>query len=254
MLQARVIPCLLLMDDGLVKTVRFKDPSYIGDPINTVRIFNELEVDEICFLDIRATLRKQLPSLTLLRHISDECFCPLSYGGGINSLEAAQKIFATGFEKIIINTAAHENPALVTAIAEHYGSQAVVAAIDIKKNLWGKNKVWTHSGTIKTDQDPVTAARKMEAAGAGELLITPIDHESSWSGLDIPLIKQITDAVDIPVIAQGGAGEIAHISAAIREGGASAVGLGSMVVYQKKGMGVLVNFPDRKQLEAAIRK
>lgn len=254
MLQTRVIPCLLLIDDGLFKTVRFSNPSYIGDPVNTVRIFNELEVDEICFLDIRATRDKKPLQLELLHHISDECFCPLSYGGGIDSLAKAQQVFSIGFEKVIINTAAYRNPQLITEIARQYGNQAVVVSMDVKKNVWGKYKVWVNGGTEKTDQDPVSWAKQMEKLGAGELLLTSIDREGSWSGLDTALIRQVADAVSIPVVAQGGAGEVAHIAEAVHQGAASAVALGSMVVYQKKGMGVLVNFPDRRQLELSLQQ
>ena len=252
MLRARVIPCLQLSGDSLVKTVRFKNPAYIGDPINTVRIFNELEVDEICFLDIRATANKQPPSYELLQHISDECFCPLSYGGGIDSFEKAKRIYSIGFEKIVINTAANHTQDLITKIAGQYGSQAVVAAIDVKKNMWGKQAVYTNSGNEKMAKGVVEWALQLEALGAGELLVTSIDHEGTWEGMNIELIKKIADAVHIPVIAHGGAANLSHISAAIHDGHASAVAVGSMVVYQKKGMGVLVNFPDQSQLREAI--
>jgi cyclase len=249
MLQKRVIPALLLRDDALVKTVRFDKPSYIGDPVNTVRIFNELEVDELVFLDITATNENRAPNLGILREIADECFMPLGYGGGLNSFEVVQSIFEIGFEKIILNSVMHSRPALVTEIANHYGNQAVVASIDVKKNLWGKYEVWSHSGKRNTKKNPVTWAQELEKLGVGEILLTSIDREGTWLGYDIQLTKNIAEAVNIPVIANGGAGNLAHIKEVINDGKASSVALGSMVVYQQKGMGVLVNFPDKRQLE-----
>lgn len=241
-LRTRIIPCLQLKGESLVKTVKFDKYGYIGDPINTVRIFNELEVDELCFLDIRATREKTTPNLDILKHIADECFMPLSYGGGIANAEKAKQILAIGFEKIVINTAAYDHPTLITEIAHHSGAQSVVASIDVKKNFLGRYQVYTHSGTQKRDIDPLTWARKLEEYGAGEILLTSIDREGLWRGYDVALIEQIAKNVSIPVIANGGAGELKHLQEAIRAG-ASALALGSMVVYQQKGMGVLINMP-----------
>ena len=240
------------MGNSLVKTSRFKNPAYIGDPVNTVRIFNELEVDEICFLDIRATLEKGQPDFDLLQQISDECFCPMSYGGGITDADTAARVFSTGFEKIVLNSGAVRRPELISRIADRYGSQAVTAAIDVKKNLLGRYAVFTDSGTVKTGFDPVSWAQEMESRGAGEILLTAIDREGTWSGFDTALIRQVAGAVRIPVIAHGGAGNVAHIGEAIRSAGASAAALGSMVVYQKKGMGVLVNFPAATSVKKAL--
>ncbi len=252
MLQTRVIPCLLLENESLVKTVKFKKPGYIGDPINTVRIFNELEVDELIFLDITATKEGRKPNYKILQEISNECFMPLAYGGGVRTLEDAKKIFTIGFEKIAINSYAMENPKFVTELAEVYGNQAIIGSIDVKKNIWGKSTVVTHAGTKKSKISPIDWVKKLEEIGAGEILITSVDFEGTWGGYDIELTKKITEAVNIPVIAHGGAGSVMDIRKVIKEGNASAVALGSMVVYQSKGMGVLVNFPDRVKLEAAI--
>ncbi|KAA9327403.1 AglZ/HisF2 family acetamidino modification protein [Adhaeribacter soli] len=253
MLKTRVIPCLQLIGDSLVKTVKFNKFGYIGDPINTVRIFNELEVDELCFLDIRATLEKRKPNLELLKQIADECFMPLSYGGGVTSAAMAQQILSIGFEKIVLNTVTFDHPEIIREIADHSGVQSVVGSIDVKKNFWGKYKVYSNDGKRQHDFDPVTWAKKLEQNGVGEILLTSMDHDGTWSGYDTILIKQITEAVNIPVIANGGAGQINDIVKAV-ETGASAVALGSMVVYQAKGLGVLVNFPDRNKLEEAISR
>lgn len=252
MLKARVIPCLQLIDDSLVKTVKFDNHGYIGDPINTVRIFNELEVDELCFLDIRASVQNREPNIELLHQIADECFMPLSYGGGVRSFEVAQKILSIGFEKIVLNTCAYRTPNVVKKISEHFGTQAVIGSIDVKKSMWGKYQVYINDGTEKLSIDPVQWAQKLEELGAGELLVTSIDRDGTWSGYDIDIVKKISQSVKVPVIANGGAGNVKHIGDVVKNGHASAAALGSMVVYQKKGMGVLVNFPDKHLLEQEI--
>ena len=252
MLQTRIIPCLQLIDDGLVKTVKFAKEQYIGDPINTVRIFNELEVDELCFLDIRATIQRRAPNFELLSQIADECFMPLAYGGGIKDFDMVKRILSIGFEKIIINTQAYRHPELITQIATHFGSQAIIASIDVKRNLFGRPVHYITDGAEKTSKDPFIWAKELEQRGAGELLITSMDRDGTWSGFDIELIKKLSDAMTIPVIANGGAGNIDHIGEVIKSGRASAAALGSMIVYQKQGMGVLVNFPDKQQLAKVL--
>lgn len=252
MLKTRVIPCLQLIGDSLVKTVKFKNPSYIGDPINTVRIFNELEVDELCFLDIRASHENRQPPIEILQQISNECFMPLSYGGGLKDFETAKKIMSIGFEKLVVNTQAWKQFELITRLSEHFGAQAVVGSIDVKKNLFGKYNVFISGGSEKIDIDVVEWAKKLEKAGAGEILLTSMDKDGTWSGFDVELTKKVSDAVSVPVIANGGAGSIEHIGEVIKKGNASAVCLGSMVVYQQKGMGVLVNFPDKRHLQKTL--
>ena len=252
MLRTRVIPCLQLIDQALVKTVKLGKYNYIGDPVNTVRIFNELEVDELCFLDIRATIEKRQPNIKILKEIANECFMPLSYGGGIRDVETALKILSIGFEKIVINTSAVENPELITEIARHSGNQSVIVSIDVKKSFNGNYAVYSHDGSVKTRLNPIEWAKKAESIGAGELLLTSIDRDGTWKGFDLEVIKKITSAVSIPVIANGGAGSINDIRKVVKEANASAVALGSMVVYQQKGMGVLINFPDRLELQKVI--
>jgi cyclase len=252
MLRTRVIPVLLLRGESLVKTVRFKNPAYIGDPSNACRIFNELEVDELTFLDIRATHEKREPNWRILKEISEECFMPVSYGGGVDSVAMAEKVLKLGFEKVVLNSAAMRDPALITAIAKAFGSQSVIVAIDVDRSFWGNQYCFSVSGTKKNRIAPVDWARRVEELGAGEILLTSIRREGTWAGFDLDLIRTVADAVNVPVIAHGGAGSIADIGAAVREGHASAVALGSMVVYQKKGMGVLVNFPDERQLREEL--
>lgn len=250
MVRTRVIPCLQLINGSLVKTVRFRNHAYIGDPVNTVRIFNELEVDELCFLDIRASVRGTEPDFELLKQIAEECFMPLSYGGGVRSFESAQKILSLGFEKVIVNTQAFRQPQLIRKIANHFGSQAIIGSIDVKRNLWGRHQLYINDGTEKVDVDPVRWAEQLVDVGIGELLITSIDREGTWEGYDLDIIRKISAAVSVPVIANGGAGCIEHLYEAISTANASAVAVGSMIMYQQKGMGVLINFPDKVALES----
>jgi len=252
MLQTRVIPCLLLEGDRLVKTVNFKRASYIGDPVNTARIFNELEVDELTLLDISATNLGKSPNFEILKELANECFMPLAYGGGINNFEDAKKIFKIGIEKIIINSATFTNPSFISKLADYFGNQAVVASIDIKKNFFGNYQLFSNSGKKKQKLNPIAWAQQLEILGAGEILLTAIHREGTWNGFDIDIIEKISNAVSIPVIAHGGAASINDIGKAVKIGGASAVSLGSMVVYQNKGMGVLVNFPDSQKLKQIL--
>lgn len=247
MLRTRIIPCLQVRGDSLVKTVRFGKFGYVGDPINTVRIFNELEVDELCFVDIRATVEKRAPNLPLLAHIATEAFMPLAYSGGIRDLDTARQVLGVGVEKVVVNTAACEEPSFVSRLAERFGSQSVIGSIDVRRGLLGGYQVYSHAGTRKTGLEPVEWAAELQRRGAGELLLTSMDRDGTWSGFDLDIVRSVARAVDIPVIASGGAGTLRHIGLAVNAG-ASAVALGSMVVYQGKGMGVLVNFPDRAAL------
>jgi cyclase len=251
MLSTRVIPCLLLLSEALVKTVRFEKPDYIGDPINTVRIFNELEVDELIFLDISAPREKSGPPYQLLAEIATECFMPFAYGGGIQSVEDMRRLFTLGAEKISVNTHAFRNPRLITEAADRFGSQSVIVSIDVKRQ-WGRYEVMVEGGRRSTSMDPVAYARKVEALGAGEILLTSIDRDGTMAGYDTDLIRRVTDSVGIPVIACGGAGHVAHFGEAVKQGGAAAVAAGSLLVYQGKGLGVLVSFPDRSELEAVL--
>jgi cyclase len=242
------MPCLLFQNEGLVKTVKFKNPAYVGDAVNAVKIYNEKEVDELVFLDITASAENRAPDLATIEKIASECFMPLTYGGGVSALEQVRQILRVGVEKVSFNSAAINNPQVVSETAKAFGTQCVVVSIDIKKNFWGKYEVYANRGTRSVKMNPVDFARRMEETGAGEIFLTAIDREGTWQGFDLDLIKRVSDAVKIPVIAHGGAGTLGHIEDAVKIGKASAVALGSMVVYQKKGMGVLVNFPKRKDL------
>ena len=199
-------------------------------------------------------MEKRVPDLKILTEIANECFMPLSYGGGVRDAETAQQILSIGFEKIVLNTIAIENPGVVTKIADHSGNQSVIVSMDVKKNIWGKYHVYSNDGTRKTELDPVEWAVSLEKLGAGELLITSMNMDGTWQGFDLEITKRIVNAVNIPVIANGGAGSIEHIGMVLKETSASAVALGSMVVYQKKGMGVLVNFPDKDKLSEVLFK
>lgn len=252
MFRTRIIPILLLRNESLVKTKKFNKFTYVGDPCNTVRIFNELEVDELFFMDILASREHRPPNIRILKDIADECFMPLSYGGGIRSIEDAKRIFNIGFEKISLNTYAVKCPGLVSQIADRYGSQSVTVSIDVKKNLFGRPTVRTYSGRHDTHLDPVIWAKEVERLGAGEILVTAINREGTWAGLDLDLVRSVANAVSVPVIAHGGAGTINDIGAAIHQANASAVGIGSMVVFQKKDMGVLVNFPTKASLQGVV--
>lgn len=249
----RVIPCLLLDKTSLVKTVKFKSPSYVGDPANTVRIFNELEVDELCILDISATRNRRPPNWELLEEIASEAFMPLSYGGGVRDTETAGRLLRIGFEKVIINTAAVESPDVVGRAAAAYGSQAIIVSIDARKKLLGGYDVVVAGATRSAGTTPLDAAIAAERAGAGEILLTSVDREGTWRGFDLDLVRSVTRRVRIPVIANGGAGDVSHIGQAIHAGGAQAVALGSMVVYQGRDLGVLVNFPESDALERELR-
>jgi cyclase len=251
MIRPRVIPCLLLKHEGLVKTVKFKDPKYLGDPINIVRIFNDKEVDELVFLDITATVENRPPNFELLGKITSECFMPLGYGGGIRTLEEVKKLLATGVEKIVLNTSAVENPALIRAAADYAGSQAVVISMDVKKALLGKYEVFTRGGKKGTGLDPVKFAIEMEKQGAGELFLNSIDRDGMMQGYDLELVRRVADSVTVPVVACGGAGNIQHLAEAIRAG-ASAAAAGSMFVFQGPLRGVLISYPAQEELKRAI--
>jgi imidazole glycerol-phosphate synthase subunit HisF len=248
MLKVRVIPCLSLSGDGLVKTVKFKDPKYVGDPINAVRIFNEKEVDELVFLDISATVRGREPNFDLLASIASEAFMPLGYGGAVRTIEQIRRLYSIGFEKVIINSGAWDNPGLVGEAAAIAGSQSVVVSMDVRRTLLGGYSVHTQSGSFNIKVDPVTYAQRAEKAGAGEILLTSIDRDGTQTGYDLTLIERVSSAVSIPVIACGGAGSIGDLAAAVNHG-CSAVAAGSLFVFHGKHRAVLITYPDYAELE-----
>ena len=248
MLRTRVIPSLLLQGRGLVKTVKFKDPTYVGDPINAVRIFNDKEVDELVFLDITATLENRKPQLDLIKDIATGCFMPFGYGGGIHDVETAREILRLGSEKVVINSAAADFKFLREA-ADNFGSQSVVVSIDVKKARFGKYEVYTHSGTKGTGLNPVQFARDVETHGAGEIILNSIDQDGTMRGYDLDLLHQVTQQVNIPVVAAGGAGHLEHFQQAVLKGGASAVAAGSMFVFHGRHRAVLINYPSQDELK-----
>jgi cyclase len=231
------------MNEGLYKTVQFKSPVYVGDPINTVKIFNEKGADEIVLLDITASKERKPINFKKITEIAGEAFMPMAYGGGVKTFEDAQRIFDAGYEKVILNSAAASDPAFVGKIAKVYGSQSAVVSIDSKQNWLGKYKVYTFGGTKDIGKSPAFYAKEMEEAGAGEIIINSIQRDGTWEGYDITLTKMVSESVSVPVIACGGAGSMDDFKKAITDGGASAIAAGSMFVYQKKGMGVLISFP-----------
>lgn len=252
MRRIRVIPVLLLKDNGLVKTIRFKDPTYLGDPINAVKIFNEKEVDELALLDIGATVEKRAPNFDRIREIASESFMPMAYGGGITTIDQIQAILKVGLEKVIINTAAVENPALISEAARLFGSQSIVASIDVKRTLFGGNRVFTAGGTVNASISPEAHAQNMEKAGAGEILLNSIDRDGTYQGYDLELIRTVSAAVNVPVVACGGARNVDDFAAAVNQSRASAVAAGSMFVYHGKQRGVLINFPREEELQARL--
>jgi len=251
MYRARVIPCLLLSGERLVKTVRFTQPTYVGDPINAVKIFNDREVDELAILDIGATRDRRDPPFDHLQAIAGECFMPLSYGGGIRTIEHARRLFSIGIEKVVINTAADEDPKLLGAIAAEYGSQAVVAGIDVRKDWLGRSRVFTRAGSRNTGKAPRAHAEAVVAHGAGEILLTSIDRDGTMSGYDVEMIREVSRAVPVPLVACGGAGTLTHLAEAIAAG-ASAVAAGSLFVFAGPRRAVLINYPSAADLRAAL--
>jgi imidazole glycerol-phosphate synthase subunit HisF len=246
----RIIPALLLKGQGLVKTVGFKNPVYLGDPINVVRIFNDKEIDEIVLLDITATAEGKVPNFPLLEEVATECFAPMAYGGGIRDLATARRILALGFEKVVLNSISFENPGFLRELADTVGSQSVVASIDVQKSLLGRYTIKSRSGTKSVEGDVCSWAEKLQKAGAGEILLNSIDRDGKMQGYDLALIRRVSQAVDIPVVACGGAGKAEHLKEAISDGGASAAAAGSLFVFQGVHRAVLISFPERKVLES----
>lgn len=252
MLRTRVIPCLLLKGRGLVKTTRFEDPKYLGDPINIVKIFNDKEVDELILLDITATAENRRPPFDLLAKITSECFMPLGYGGGVRHLEDIRTILKLGVEKIAVNSYAVENPLFIKEAADQAGSQSIVVSIDAKINRLGEYEACTHSGKKPTGLHPVKLAVEMEKQGAGELLLNSIDRDGTMQGYDLELVRQVSRAVNIPVVACGGAATVQHLAEAVRQGGASAAAAGSMFVFQGPHRAVLISYPSSLELHTAF--
>jgi imidazole glycerol-phosphate synthase subunit HisF len=248
MLATRVIPTLLLRNNGLVKGCKFKNHKYVGDPINAVKIFNDKEVDELIFLDITATSEGRSPNYSLLADIASQAFMPFGYGGGLNDIRDIEKLFCIGIEKAIINTAAENNMNLVREASSVVGAQSIVVSMDVKRSLLGKYHVITQSGQYNTKIDPVEFALRSEENGAGEIMLCSIDREGTGRGYDEELIERVTSAVTIPVIASGGAASLRHFRNAV-DHGASAVAAGDMFIFHGKHKAVLITYPEYAILE-----
>ncbi len=252
MLRHRVIPALLLRDEGLVKTQRFNKAKYIGDPINAIHILNEKEVDELLVLDIDASRLKRPPNYALIEEIAGECFMPFGYGGGIRTVDQARRLFSIGLEKVVLQTAAMEDTRIITELATRFGSQSIVVSIDIKKDWLGKAKPWSSSMRRKVTADWRMLLREMESAGAGEILLNSVDRDGMQKGYDLDLVKTASSVLNVPLVALGGAGSLQHLAEAVAAG-ASAVAAGSLFVLQGPHRAVLISYPNYSTLEGLFR-
>lgn len=248
MLKPRLIPCLLIQEGGLVKTTKFKDAKYVGDPINAVRIFNEKQADELLVIDIDATVMQQEPDYTRIKNLAAECRMPLCYGGGVKSLEHAKKISSLGVEKIAISSAALENPQLVTDISKELGSQSVVVVLDVKKRRLSKHyDVYTHNGKRNTKLNPIDAIREAQSYGAGEILINFIDNEGTMQGMQREAIKLFKSVCEVPFTVMGGASSLDDIGNVVSDNGLIGVAAGSLFVFKGPYRAVLINYPNQTQ-------
>lgn len=254
MLRPRVIPSLLIQDNGLVKTVNFKNPKYVGDPINAVRIFNEKEVDELAIFDIDATSKGLEPNYSLIERIANQSRMPLCYGGGVKTVEQAQRIFGLGIEKIALSSAVLQNPQLITQIAERVGSQSVIVVLDVKKKLFGGYEVYTHNGKKSTGINPVKFVEEAQKLGAGEIIINSIDQDGVMKGYDLGLIEKIREKISLPLTVLGGAGSLADIKQVIDKHGIIGVAAGSLFVFKGVYKAVLINYPSFDEKEELRQK
>lgn len=234
MLKVRVIPTLLYKDFGLVKGVRFDSWRPVGSPMQAVKVYNLRGVDELVLVDVTATNQGRSPDLALVDELADECFMPLTVGGGVRSLDDVANLLRAGADKVAINTVAIEDPTLIRAASDRFGAQCVVTSIDTRTNVDGRTTVWTRSATVDTGCDPVEVAVRFESLGAGEILLTAADRDGMMCGYDVDTIRRVSDAVSIPVIASGGAGEYEHMVAALRDGHASAVAAGAIFHFTQQ--------------------
>lgn len=242
MLRPRIIPCLLVRNKGLVKTVRFREGKYVGDPINAVRIFNEKEADELIILDIDATAKGTGPDMKMIQFWAAECRMPLCYGGGVKTVEQAKAIIGLGVEKVVVSSAAIEKPELVAEIAKEVGNQSVVVVLDVKKT-GGQYEVWTHNATRNTGKCPIAFSEHVESLGAGEIVINSIDHDGEMKGYDFDIAARVREAVMVPMSILGGAGSLNDIAALIGRFGVIGAAVGSLFVFKGSYKAVLINYP-----------
>ena len=248
MLRSRIIPCLLIHNNGLVKTVKFKEPKYVGDPINAVKIFNEKEVDELIVLDIDATKENRGPNLKMIKNLADECRMPLCYGGGINTVEQAVKIISLGVEKVALSYSALNDIELCQQIGDIIGNQSVVVVIDVKKKkLFGGYDIYTHNGTKKSKWNLFDFIAKLEEIGIGEIVINSIDNDGVMQGYDLPLIENIREKCSMPITAIGGAGSLQNIKDLISKFKIIGAAAGSLFVFKGKYKAVLISYPNREE-------
>lgn len=248
--RARVIPCLLVRDGGLVKTRRFGDDKYVGDPVNAVRIFNEKEVDELIVVDIDATTQGREPDYAMIENLAAECRMPLCYGGGISTVEQAKRIMSLGVEKVSLSAAAIARPQLVGEIAAQVGNQSVVVVLDVKKKLLGGYRAFTRNGKVEAKISPVQFARQMEELGAGEIVLNMIDHDGMMNGYDLTIASQIRDATRLPLTLLGGAGSLVHLQDAVQRLGTIGLAAGSLFVFRGQYRAVLINYPTHAERAA----
>jgi len=247
MLETRIIPCLLLQEERLVKTIKFSNPVYVGDPINTIKIFNEKEVDELIILDINASKKNLLPNYKYIKQLAQECFMPLCYGGGINSIQIADKLFEIGVEKLSVQNIIFENFDIITQITRKYGSQSLVVSIDIKKDIFGRYKIYNSSKKVKYNFEISAFLKKVEDAGAGEIFINFVDLDGTKNGLNLDFIKNFVKSVNIPIIICGGLNNLTEINSAVACG-VSAVAAGAFFVFQGPHRAVLITYPSKEEL------
>lgn len=255
MLRPRIIPCLLVHNGGLVKTVRFADPKYVGDPINAVRIFNEKEVDELIVADIDATALGREPNYALIANLAAECRMPLCYAGGVKTPEQVERIISLGVEKVALSSAAIQAPELIAESARRVGNQSIVVVLDVKKTgLLRRYELFTHNGARATGLSPLEFARMAESLGAGEILVNSIDHDGVMKGYDHTLIDQIREAISLPLSVLGGAGSLSDIQDLIRRHGIIGAAAGSLFVFKGKFRAVLIQYPTREEKDALCQQ
>lgn len=255
MLRPRIIPCLLVQNKGLVKTVNFSTPKYVGDPINAVRIFNEKEVDELMVVDIDATAHGREPDYVMIKNLAAECRMPLCYGGGVKTVDQFQRIVSLGVEKVAISSAAVYNEKLIFDAAEQVGSQSVIVVMDVKKKgLLGRYELFTHNGTKSTGLNPVEFAIKAQSLGAGEIVVNSIDRDGIMKGYDLELVKKVRNVVNLPITILGGAGSYDDIKNLIKENGIIGAAAGSLFVFKGVYRAVLISYPNQSEKDLIINK